>query len=70
MKESCVELQHEHSSAAQNTSFRYCSGNEEPYRGFGHLAFLTDDVYKASAELEESGVSFKKRPGAVTLLVL
>lgn len=30
--------------------------------GFGHIAFNTDDVVTASAELEAQGVAFKKRP--------
>lgn len=62
MEHSCVELQHEHSDGGAS-DVRYCSGNEEPHRGFGHLAFLTDDVYKASKDLEKAGVDFKKRPG-------
>lgn len=62
MEHSCVELQHEHSDGGAS-DVRYCNGNDEPYRGFGHLAFLTDDVYKASEHLEKAGVDFKKRPG-------
>jgi lactoylglutathione lyase len=31
-------------------------------RGFGHVGFLVDDLDAACAFLEESGVSFKKRP--------
>lgn len=58
IEHSCVELQHEHEHDGL-----YCNGNDEPYRGFGHLAFLTDDVYKASEDLEKAGVGFKKRPG-------
>ena len=38
------------------------NGNEEPYRGFGHIAVMTKDVYAASAELEAAGVAFRKRP--------
>lgn len=62
MDHSCVELEHEH-GAENNPDLRYSSGNDEPHRGFGHLAFLTGDVYKASEELETAGVSFKKKPG-------
>lgn len=64
MDHSCVELEHEH-GAENNADLRYSSGNDEPHRGFGHLALLTDDVYKASEELEKAGVSFKKKPGDV-----
>lgn len=62
MRHFCVELQHEH-GVENDTDLRYCNGNEEPHRGFGHLAFLTDDVYKATEELEKAGVLFKKKPG-------
>lgn len=30
--------------------------------GFGHIAFMVDDVYRASEELESNGVAFRKRP--------
>lgn len=33
-----------------------------PTRGFGHIAFNVDDVYATSAELENNGVKFQKRP--------
>eukprot|EP00514_Thraustochytrium_sp_LLF1b_P013683 CAMPEP_0184549204 /NCGR_PEP_ID=MMETSP0199_2-20130426/8409_1 /TAXON_ID=1112570 /ORGANISM="Thraustochytrium sp., Strain LLF1b" /LENGTH=368 /DNA_ID=CAMNT_0026943909 /DNA_START=112 /DNA_END=1218 /DNA_ORIENTATION=+ len=39
----------------------HTSGNDDP-RGFGHIAFNVQDVYAASADLEASGVAFKKRP--------
>ena len=39
----------------------YHPGNK-PGDGFGHLAVAVDDVYKASEELLEKGVSFKKLP--------
>jgi len=38
------------------------NGNVEPFRGFGHIAVMTRDVYAASAELEAKGVRFQKRP--------
>lgn len=38
------------------------NGNEEPYRGFGHIAFNCNDVYEASKKLEENKVAFRKRP--------
>mmetsp|Transcript_10989 Transcript_10989/g.21486 ORF Transcript_10989/g.21486 Transcript_10989/m.21486 type:complete len:368 (-) Transcript_10989:307-1410(-) len=36
-------------------------GNSDP-RGFGHIAFNTNDVYAAAEKLEQNGVPFKKRP--------
>ena len=38
------------------------NGNVEPYRGFGHIAVMTPDVYSVSEELEKNGVRFQKRP--------
>lgn len=62
MQRNCVELQHEH-GAEDKPELQYSNGNDEPNRGFGHLAFLLHDVYKGSEELEKAGVSFKKKPG-------
>ncbi|OQR98827.1 lactoylglutathione lyase [Achlya hypogyna] len=40
----------------------YVNGNTEPYRGFGHLALIVDDVYETCAAMEELGVAFQKKP--------
>ncbi|KAJ9463227.1 Lactoylglutathione lyase [Diplonema papillatum] len=53
-----IELTHNHGS----DDFKANSGNEEPNRGFGHIAVLCDDVYKSCEELEKNGVAFKKKP--------
>ena len=34
----------------------YDSGNNEPMRGFGHVAIFTNDVYHACEQLETKGV--------------
>lgn len=57
----CLELTHNHGSEIDST-FCVNNGNVEPHRGFGHIAVMTKDVYAASAELEENGVKFQKRP--------
>lgn len=62
MKQACVQLEHEHGSE-NDPDLVFSNGNDEPHRGFGHLAFLTADVYQASEDLEKVGVSFKKKPG-------
>lgn len=48
--------------APQQDGQIYDSGNNEPRRGFGHIAIFTDDVYKACSAMEAKGVTFKKRP--------
>lgn len=35
--------------------FSYCSGNEEPHMGFGHLGFVVDDVPGLVKRVEEAG---------------
>jgi len=38
------------------------NGNKKPHRGFGHIAFNCDDVYKSCDTLESNGVKFSKKP--------
>jgi catechol 2,3-dioxygenase-like lactoylglutathione lyase family enzyme len=40
----------------------YVSGNEEPGRGFGHIAITVDNLEAACKRFDELGVKFKKRP--------
>ena len=42
--------------------FKYHSGNEEPHRGFGHIAIIVDDLEAAVKRFDSLGVKFKKRP--------
>jgi len=49
-----------HGSDLPETSPLYMK--DGPVRGFGHVAFNVDDVYKTSEELERNGVKFQKRP--------
>ena len=58
-----LELTHNHGTEA-DPAFSHRSGNVEPHRGFGHVGFLTDDVYSTSAALEAAGVAFQKKPDA------
>ncbi|KAG5188299.1 putative lactoylglutathione lyase [Tribonema minus] len=56
-----VELWHKRGVEA-DPSVKYDNGNNEPNRGFGHLAFSVADVYASCARLEEAGVAFQKKP--------
>eukprot|EP01083_Nonionella_stella_P284857 969719_1 len=51
-----------HNNDDKNDKFKINNGNVEPFRGFGHIAFNTNDVYSVSEELEKKGVLFKKKP--------
>jgi len=66
LKYTTIELTHNHGTELQD-NFKANNGNEEPNRGFGHIAVHTDDVHKACEELEASGVSFRKRPNEGTM---
>jgi len=66
MRYTTIELTHNHGTEAQ-ADYRPNNGNEEPHRGFGHIAFHTDDVHTACADLEAAGVKFRKRPNEGTM---
>ncbi len=59
--ESCLELTHNWGTE-DDDNFVVNNGNVEPYRGFGHIAVMTPDVYAASDELDAAGVKFQKKP--------
>lgn len=56
-----LELTHNHGTETDPDFKGYHAGNQEK-DGFGHVAFNCNDVYEACSELEEKGVSFKKKP--------
>ena len=56
-----LELTHNHGTE-KDDNFKVNTGNVEPHRGFGHIAFMCPDVYKAAETLEANGVNFRKRP--------
>lgn len=68
-----LELTHNHGSE-NDDSLKFWNGNtggdasgalhaDAPnFRGFGHIAFNTDDVYTACEELEKNGIKFQKKP--------
>jgi lactoylglutathione lyase len=56
----CLELTHNHGTEDQE-DFKYHHGNVEP-RGFGHIGFIVDDVYKLCEEMISAGVPFPVKP--------
>jgi len=65
MWDQVLELTHNHGTES-NPTFSYHNGNDEP-KGFGHLAFLVDDINAACADLESKGYTFKKKPTEGTI---
>eukprot|EP00041_Stephanoeca_diplocostata_P019685 m.428095 g.428095 ORF g.428095 m.428095 type:complete len:635 (-) comp21369_c0_seq2:252-2156(-) len=61
-KGTTLELTYNHGTEDDPEFKGYDSGNNEPKRGFGHVAMMVDDVYKACEFLEEKGVGFQKKP--------
>jgi len=57
----CLELTHNWGTE-NDPDFSHNSGNEEPYRGFGHIAFHCEDLEQSCSILEAAGVQFKKKP--------
>lgn len=56
-----VELTHNYHTE-DKPDFKYANGNEEPKRGFGHLAIYVTDVYETTEQFIKLGVPFRKRP--------
>ena len=56
-----LELTHNHGTE-DDENLKYNNGNVEPNRGFGHIAFCTEDVYASCEILEKNGVKFQKKP--------
>jgi lactoylglutathione lyase len=61
-----LELTHNHGTE-RDPAFSYHNGNDEDLdqgmlRGFGHVGFIVDGLEAACEELEDQGVTFKKKP--------
>jgi lactoylglutathione lyase len=60
-----LELTHNHGTEAED-GLLYHNGNSDP-RGFGHIAFLCDNLLDACDELDTGGVAFRKKPWEGTM---
>ncbi|KAI1787457.1 Glyoxalase/Bleomycin resistance protein/Dihydroxybiphenyl dioxygenase [Ganoderma leucocontextum] len=60
-REGILELTHNHGTESDANFQGYASGNQDPGRGFGHIAISVDDIEKACARFESLGVRFQKR---------
>ena len=57
-----LELTYNYGTESDESFKRYYHPGNEERDGFGHIAFNTNDVYKACEDLEKAGVAFKKKP--------
>ena len=57
-----LELTHNHGTELDE-DFKHYNGNEEGRQGFGHIGFLTDDVYATCDALRDAfPYGFRKEP--------
>merc|ERR1712228_850080 len=56
-----VTLEFTHNHDCDDKTF-INNGNVEPFRGFGHIAFNTNDVYASYDNLSAKGIKFQKGP--------
>ncbi|GAA6058897.1 hypothetical protein JCM10212_002849 [Sporobolomyces blumeae] len=61
-REGILELCHNWGTESDPEFKGYANGNEEPGRGFGHIAITVDDLQAECDRLEKAGVQFKKKP--------
>lgn len=55
-----LELTHNWGSE-NDPNFKVANGNEEPHRGFGHIAISVDNIQVACKVLERAGAQFQKK---------
>lgn len=56
-----LELTHNHGTESDVAFKGYASGNEDPGKGFGHIAISVGDIEAACARFERLGVTWQKR---------
>ncbi|KAF2279709.1 lactoylglutathione lyase [Westerdykella ornata] len=59
-REGIVELTHNYGTE-NDPDYKIANGNQEPARGFGHLAISVDNIQAACRRLEDAGYKFQKR---------
>lgn len=61
-REPLLQLEHAWGVEEQEEKV-YVNGNVKPYRGFGHVGIVVDDIYKTVQELEGDGYAVVRKPG-------
>lgn len=58
--EGVLELTHNYGTE-NDPEYKINNGNEDPYRGFGHICFSVDNIVAAEERLLANGVKFQKK---------
>lgn len=61
LRASTVTLRYEWSTEANEEQI-YTNGNVKPYRGFGHVGVIVDDIYELAGKMEELGYKIVRKP--------
>jgi lactoylglutathione lyase len=59
-REGVLELTHNYGTE-KDPNFKVANGNEEPGKGFGHIAISVDNIQAACQRLEDAGYPFQKK---------
>jgi lactoylglutathione lyase len=59
-RQGILELTHNYGTETDG-NFMVNNGNEEPNRGFGHIALSVDNIQAACKRIEDAGYGFKKK---------
>lgn len=59
-REGIVELTHNYGTE-NDDSYQVSTGNEDPYKGFGHICVSVDNIQAACNRLEDRGYKFQKK---------
>lgn len=59
-REGIIELTHNYGTETDQ-NYKVNNGNQEPNRGFGHIAVSVDNIQAACKRLEDAGYGFQKK---------
>ncbi|KAK9893762.1 glyoxalase I [Cystobasidium minutum MCA 4210] len=59
-REGILELTHNHGTE-NDPNFSYVNGNQDPHKGFGHIAISVQDVEAACERFDKMGVKWQKK---------
>jgi lactoylglutathione lyase len=59
-REGIIELTHNYGTE-DDPNYKTVNGNNEPYRGFGHVCISVDNIQAACKRIEDAGYTFHKK---------